>query len=69
MSETVQAELETALDAHELIKVKLRADRELRAEWIGEIAATTGAELVQKIGQVACFYRRNAEEPKLELPR
>ncbi len=67
LNENIKAEIEQALDAHELIKIKLRAQREQRADWIGQIAADTGAELVQKIGQIACFFRRNPEKPRISL--
>lgn len=69
LSENVLSELEIALDHHELIKVKLRADRESRATMIREIEERFHAELVHKIGQVACFYRRNPEKPVIELPK
>ena len=63
LSETVVAEIERALNDHELIKVKLRADREQRKAWALNIAARCKAELVQTIGQVACFYRKHPEKP------
>ena len=63
-------EFSGALEHHELIKVKLGSeDREARAAQIAELAAEAKAELVQSIGRVACFYRRNAEQPKLALPK
>lgn len=68
MSENVTNELERALDHHELIKVKLRTDRESRAAIIEKISEQCRAELIHKIGQVACFYRRNPEKPVIELP-
>lgn len=68
LTENVQAEIESALESHELIKIKLRAEREQRSEWIDTIGKSTGAELVQKIGQVACFYRRHPENPRIQLP-
>lgn len=59
-----------ALDHHELIKVKLGSDdRDERAEQIDTLTKALGAELVQSIGKTACFYRRNAEQPKLALPK
>lgn len=67
LTENVRAEIENALEAHELVKIKLRAERERRTEWIDRIAAGTGAALVQKIGQVACFYRRHPERPVVSL--
>ena len=68
LSENVMAEIESALNHHELIKVKLRADRETRGEWTEQIATRCGAERVHSIGQVACFYRRNPERPVIALP-
>ena len=69
LSENVLTELERALDHHELIKVKLRTDRASRAAIIQQISEQFGAEIVHKIGQVACFYRRNQEKPVIELPK
>jgi RNA-binding protein len=69
LSETVVNELEIALDHHELIKVKLRGDRDQRKQWVEEIALKTKAEVVQKIGMVACYYRHNPEKPTIKLPR
>ncbi|MBT8040322.1 MAG: ribosome assembly RNA-binding protein YhbY [Xanthomonadales bacterium] len=68
LSENVMSELETALDHHELVKVKLRSDRETRNRWIEEIERSCGAVIVHRIGQVASFYRQNREKPVLELP-
>ena len=67
---SVLAEVDGALTAHELIKVKVAAaDREERAALIVEIATASGAELVQSIGHVAALFRRNAKKPKVALPR
>jgi len=33
------------------------------------LGTATGSDLVQSIGRVATFYRRNAEQPKLALPK
>ncbi|MEE4296026.1 MAG: ribosome assembly RNA-binding protein YhbY [Wenzhouxiangella sp.] len=69
LSDNVRAEIEQALAHHELIKVKLRADREQRNSWVAEITAETRSELIHQIGQVACFYRRHPKKPKINLPR
>jgi len=66
LSETVVAEIERALNDHELIKVKLRSDREKRKVWTVSIAEQCQAELVQTIGQVACFYKRHPEKPIID---
>jgi len=68
LTENVLAEIESALEHHELIKVKLRADREQRARWTDEIRAGSGAEIVHSIGQVVSFYRRNPDKAVIELP-
>lgn len=66
----VIAELDGALEHHELVKVKLADDdREARAEAIEHIKAASGADLVQSIGKTACFYRRNPDRAAYALPR
>jgi RNA-binding protein len=67
LSESVVAEIERALNDHELIKVKLRAERGQREEWALGIAVKCNAELIHSIGQVACFYRKNPEKPVIDL--
>ncbi|WP_376697218.1 ribosome assembly RNA-binding protein YhbY [Wenzhouxiangella sp. EGI_FJ10305] len=69
LSENVLAEIEQALEHHELIKVKLRGEREQRGAWIEQLVTTTGAQVVHRIGQVVCLYRRHPDKPKIELPR
>lgn len=68
LTANVLAELEGALDHHELVKVKLRADRATRDQWAAEIRQRCRAETVHAIGQVACFYRANPKRPVIELP-
>ena len=63
LSENVVAEIERALNDHELIKVKLRTDRKTRTSWALSIAEQCKAELIQTIGQVACYYRKNPDKP------
>ncbi|HMA98115.1 MAG TPA: YhbY family RNA-binding protein [Wenzhouxiangella sp.] len=69
LTDNVRAEIELALEHHELIKLKIRAERDQRKAWIDDIARSTGAILVHQIGQVACYYRRHPKKPKLTLPR
>ncbi|MBG7601046.1 MAG: ribosome assembly RNA-binding protein YhbY [Gammaproteobacteria bacterium] len=70
LSENVMNEVNLALDAHELIKVKLGAgDREEKKSILGEIISNSKAELIQSIGHVAVLFRRNHKKPKIELPR
>ena len=64
------AEFDGAIAHHELVKVKLADDdRESRAASIEAIRAHSGAELVQSIGKMACFYKRNPERSQFTLPK
>lgn len=70
LTEAVFNELDVTLNTHELIKVRLNAgDREERQEMIVQICGRCNAELVQTIGHVAAFFRRNADKPVISLVR
>ena len=62
LTPAVLAEIEIALDCHELLKVRIRAEREDRKTIGDEIVAATGAEMIQMIGQIAVIYRPNPEK-------
>jgi len=68
LKDTVMDEITLALDSHELIKVKVAAERDERREVTETICQETGAELVQSIGQVVILFRRNDEKPRIALP-
>jgi RNA-binding protein len=68
-SAAVANELDIALTAHELVKVKARVgDREVRDEVLDELAKQTSSTLVQRIGNVGVFYRPRKDKPKIILP-
>ena len=70
ITQALLAEFDGALNHHELVKVKLADDdRESRAASIEAIRAHSGAELVQTIGKVACFYKRNPDRNQYPLPK
>lgn len=66
LSDSVIAEIERALFDHELVKIKLRGEREQRKAWAGDIARRCSAELIQAIGQTACFYKRHPDKPVID---
>jgi RNA-binding protein len=69
LTATVLGEVENALGHHELIKVRLRAgDRALRDDMIHELCNSSGADLVQRTGNIALLYRHNPEAGKIRLP-
>jgi RNA-binding protein len=64
------AELDQALDLHELIKVRVSAeDREERDALIESLLAPSDAALVARIGHVAVLYRRSKDKPLVILPK
>ncbi len=70
VTEGVQRELETALGAHELIKVSVRVgDREKRNTLVSELVDALKAEQIQRIGNVVTLYRPDPKEPRLALPK
>lgn len=74
LTQPVLDEIERALAAHELIKVRAaESGREQRAQMIAEICERTGAQAVQIIGKMLVLYRRAPEEPapapRAERPR
>jgi RNA-binding protein len=69
LSPNLIAEMDRALNDHELVKVRARVgDRDLRDELLAELATATQAELVQRIGHVALYYRAHPTEPQILLP-
>jgi len=66
----VVREIDDALAARELIKVKLVGDRNERAESAESVATRTGAALAGLIGRVAILYRPSPEPERrrIDLP-
>lgn len=63
LTEGVLAELERALNDHELIKIKFAiAERDDRRALIDELCQQGSCELVQVIGKMALVYRRAAKQ-------
>ena len=70
VTDALVAEVEGALEHHELIKVKVAAaDRVERDALVDALASRAGAALVQRIGHVAVLYRPNSEKRQIVLPR
>jgi len=64
---------ETALNDHELIKIKFNEfkEKERKAEIVGRLEQETGCEKVGIIGHTAILYRqhKDPEKRKITLPR
>jgi len=62
LTDEVLAEIERALAAHELIKVRAAGlERRARDEAVDSICRKTGAEEVQQVGKVLVIYRRKPD--------
>lgn len=63
LADTVVKEIEQALTAHGLIKIKLGGEsREDRAALMSEICSRTGAQPVQSIGKVGVVWREKPDK-------
>lgn len=65
MSAAVLAEIDLALNAHELIKIRFRgAEREARAAEVTRVCEALGCEFVSGIGGTAVLWRARPEARK-----
>jgi RNA-binding protein len=67
LSESVIRAIDTALEAHELIKVKIAADRDEREEFVPLIEARVSCECVGTVGRIAILYRENPDPEKQNI--
>ena len=67
LTENVIAAINEALDSHELIKVKVRQQRDARVEIFKQIIEQTGATMITTIGMIILLYRPG-QKNKVELP-
>ena len=69
LTDGVVAETERALADHELIKVRARlGGRESRDATLEDLAARTGATIVQRVGNVGLLYKENSILQKILIP-
>ena len=62
LTDEVVAEIERALNAHQLIKVRAGGlEREARDEALSAICRKTGADAVQQVGKVFVLFRKSDE--------
>ncbi len=69
LTEAVLAEIELALEHHELIKIKIASeDRDTKHLIVDAIVRETKGHKVQVIGKTLILYRQSPER-KIELPK
>ena len=65
----VVAAADEAFAHHELVKVRLERSCPLeRRAAAQQLAAATAAELVQVLGRTVLLFRRDPEQPRIQLP-
>ena len=63
LTDAVVAEIERALAAHELIKVKLAAgDREERSTLVEQMCARSDATAVQQVGKIVVLWKPREDD-------
>jgi len=66
---SVVASIGEAFAHHELIKVRLERGCPVERKEAGrQLAALTQSELVQVLGRTVLLYRRDPEQPRIQLP-
>lgn len=70
VTENVKKEIDTCLEARELVKVKLQEGCDLTPkDTANELASELKAEFVQAIGRKFTLYRESKENKQIVLPK
>lgn len=67
LSENVLAEIDRALEQHELIKVRFLDFKEEKKVLSQAIAMDTHSEMVGMVGHIAIFYRQNPDPERRQV--
>lgn len=70
VNENLIIQVNDALKAREIVKIKVLENALMSAdEAAAQIAEGTKSEIVQTIGSKLVLFKRNPQEPKIELPK
>lgn len=67
VTDGVAAEVDRALDAHELIKVRMAGSKQDKAGFVAELEERTGCRAAGTVGHVAILYRRHPEPERRRI--
>lgn len=67
LTDELVAQVARALDAHELIKVRVLVGKDEKDELIGDLERATGAAEAGRIGHVTILYRRHPDPEKRRI--
>jgi len=68
VSDAVVDKTDKELEIHELVKIRIDADRDTVKADAVLLASGTRSEVAQLIGKTVVLYRRRSERPTIELP-
>ncbi len=69
LSDALASEIEAALLAHELIKIKVAGEAPTTPQEFGQaISEKLGARVAQILGRTVLLYRRHPKKPRIQLP-
>lgn len=69
LTESVLQELDQSIEHHELMKIRISVgDRDARDAIIAELCERSGAELVQRVGNIALLFRPRKKNSAIVLP-
>lgn len=69
LTDAVIEKTDVELEIHELLKVKVDADREELKAISAKLSEATGADVAQIIGKIVVLYRRRKKKPTIRLPK
>ncbi len=70
ITDNLTAQVNDALKAREIVKIKVLDNSLISAgEAAEELSEKTSSEIVQIIGSKLVLFKRNPQEPKIELPK
>ncbi len=70
LTDAVMNEFEQSIEHHELMKIRVSVgDRDARDAIITDICQRSGAELAQRIGNIALLFRPRRKDSRIVLPR
>lgn len=69
LTQAVIDETINALEAHELIKIKVRAEeKDDRQQMIEQLTRKTNSYFIQQVGHIVTLFKRN-KDPKIAIPK